>query len=76
MAEMMYRDALRRALDEGRRRGLVFGLLNAGIVAVVAAILSGSALALRIAATLPLAAALLFGSALLHRLDGKRHVGG
>ena len=65
-----------RPLLSSGQRGLLFGLLNAGIGAVVAAILSGSALALRIAATLPLAAALLFGAALLHRLGGKDHVGG
>jgi len=57
------------------QRGLLFGLLNAGIVAVVAGILSGSALALRIAAALPLAAALLFGAASLRRLGGADHGG-
>jgi hypothetical protein len=49
-------------------RALVFWLLNGGIVAVVAAVLAGSAAALRLAVVLPLAAALLFAGAVVRRL--------
>ncbi|HXQ22738.1 MAG TPA: hypothetical protein VN812_13760 [Candidatus Acidoferrales bacterium] len=49
-------------------RGIVFVLLNGGILAVVAAAVAGRATAVRGAAMLPLSAGLLFGGALLRRL--------
>jgi hypothetical protein len=49
-------------------RAIVFVLLNAGILAVVAAAVAGRATVLRGAALLPLGTGLLFGGALLRRL--------
>ena len=49
-------------------RGVVFMLLNGGMLAVVIAVVVGSAMALRGATLLPLTAGLLFGGALVRRL--------
>lgn len=53
-------------------RAAVFGLLNVGLVAAVAAVLAGQAAVLRGAALLPLGAGLWFGIVLLRRLQPLR----
>jgi hypothetical protein len=48
--------------------GILFLLLNVGVIAVVAGTLAGSVVTIRVASWLPLSAALLFAGALLRRL--------